>query len=280
MTSTFSHARLPGAAVLARGRGFSLIELLIVIALIGVVAGLVLAAVQRVREASRRTECLNRLRQQGLAVLNYESSTGRLPPGAVWGPFEPLGVPAGAGHGMWVFLLPHIEQTPVAKRYRIDLSFDHADNQAAATARLTLLMCPSADPGRIEEWDAPRFGGVADYVPLEVNPFLADLALVDPVTNFGGALPANKLIRLADIKDGTSTTLLLVEAAGRPGVAWSSPLSPVGLRQVFGGRNGFHRGGTTVCLADGSTRFLPDSIDIRMLGRLATRAGGEVIEDW
>ncbi|MBA4066371.1 MAG: hypothetical protein C0501_22190 [Isosphaera sp.] len=260
-------------------RGFSLIELLVVLAIVGVLVALTLAAVQRVREAARRTDCLNRLRQQGLAVLHYESVHGRLPPGAVQGPFPELGVPAGAGHGMWVFLLPHLDQAPVADLYRLDLPFDHPDNQPAANARLAVLMCPNADPTRVEEFETPpRAGAVADYVTIEVNPFLADLGLIDPVGNFESALPANKRIKLADVTDGTSSTLLLAEAAGRPAVAWCSPLSPTGLRQVFGETNAFHRNGTPVCLADGSVRFLPDSTDLRVLGRLATRAGGEPVD--
>ncbi len=260
--------------------GFSLIELLVVIAILAVLIALTLAAVQRVRDAARRTDCLNRIRQQGLAVLNYESATGHLPPGAIQGPFPPFGIPAGAGHGMWVFLLPYLEQVPAASRYRIDLPYDHPDNQPAAAARLTVLMCSTADPSRVQEWDALRHGGVADFVPLEVNPFLADIAMIDPVGNFESALPANKLIKLAEITDGTSNTILLMEASGRPGMAWSSPLSPAGLREVFGGSNGFHRGGTVGCMADGSAKFFRDSMDMRVLGKLATRAGGETIGDW
>jgi prepilin-type N-terminal cleavage/methylation domain-containing protein len=263
-----------------RHRGFSLIELIVVLAIIGVLSGLVLGAVQRAREAARRVDCMNQLRQQGISVLNFESITGRLPPGAVRGPFPRLGVPDGVGHGMWVFLLPYLDYATVAKQYHLDKTFDHPDNQPGATARLRVLVCPNAPMGRIEEWDPPLYGGVADYVPLEVNPFLADLALIDPVSNFESALPANKLIKLSDITDGTANTILLAEASGRPGVAWSSPLSPAGLRQVFGGSNGFHRGGSPVCLADGSVHFLHDSIDLRVLARLATRAGGEVIDDW
>jgi prepilin-type N-terminal cleavage/methylation domain-containing protein len=263
-----------------RRRGFTLVELLVVIAIIAVLIGLTLAAVQKAREAARRTECMNKLRQQGLAVLNYESAAGHLPPGAVQGPFPQFGIPDGAGHGMWVFLLPHLEQAPVANRYRLDRSYDHSDNQPAARSRLVVLMCPNSDPGRIEEWESGRSGGVADYVPIEVNPFLADIGLIDPVGNFDSALPANKLVKLMDITDGTSNTILLAESAGRPGVAWSSPLSPAGLRQVFGGSGGFHRNGSPACLADGSVKFVRDSTDLRVLGALCTRAGGEVIGDW
>ncbi len=261
-------------------RAFSLVELLVVIAIIAVLIALTLAAVQRVRESAKRTECMNKIRQQGLAVLNYESAQGHLPPGAVQGPFPPFGIPDGAGHGMWVFLLPHLEQAPVASRYRLDRPYDSPDNQPAATARLTVLMCPNGDPARVEEWPSGRYGGVADYVPIEVNPFLADIGVIAPVACFDSALPANKLVNMTDVTDGTSNTILLAEATGRPGVAWCSPLSPAGLRQVFGGSNGFHRNGTPACLVDGSVRFVSDRTDLRVLGALSTRAGGEVIGDW
>jgi prepilin-type N-terminal cleavage/methylation domain-containing protein len=268
---------MPYSPARAPRRGFTLIELLVVIAILGVLIGLILAGVQQIREAAARTECLNRLKNQGLAVLNYESTHKHLPPGAVWGPFPPLNIPDGAGHGLWPFLLPYLEQAPVADRYRFDLSYDHPGNQPAATARIAVLMCPSLDPGRIEAWGPSRFGGVADYAPLDVNPFLADIGLIDPVANFAGPLPANRTVRLVEVTDGTSNTILLAEATGRPGVAWSSPLLPADLRRVFPGPGGPHRNGTSVCMTDGSGHFLHDSMDIRTLGRLATRAGGEVV---
>jgi prepilin-type N-terminal cleavage/methylation domain-containing protein len=264
------------ASGVSRRRGFTLIELLVVIAIIGVLLALTLAAVQQAREAARRAECLNRLRQQGLAVLHYESGHGRLPPGAVQGPFPLLGIPDGVSHGIWPFVLPHLEQVPVALRYRFDLPYDHPTNQPAVTARLVTLMCPNGDPARIEEWDPPpRYGAVADYAPVDVNPFLADLGLIDPASSFDGALPVNGAVRLIDITDGASNTLLLVEAGGRPGVAWCSPVLPVGLRQVFGGH--LHRNGAPACMADGSAHFLNESIGLRVLARLATRSGGEQI---
>jgi prepilin-type processing-associated H-X9-DG protein len=118
---------------------------------------------------------------------------------------------------------------------------------------------------------------VADYAPLDVNPFLADLGLIDPVDNFAGPLPASATVRLVDIIDGASNTILLAEAGGRSGVAWCSPLLPVGLRQVFPGPGGPHGDGTPACMADGSVHFLRSSIGLRVLGRLATRAGGEPV---
>src|SRR5262249_17290045 len=97
------------------------------------------------------------------------------------------------------------------------------------------------------------------------------------VENFNGPLPANGTVRMTEITDGTSTTILLAEATGRPGVAWSSPLIPANLRHVFPGSGGPHRNGTPACMADGSVHFLSSSIDLRILGRLATRAGGEPV---
>jgi prepilin-type processing-associated H-X9-DG protein len=252
----------------------TLIELLVVIGILAVLFGLTLAAVQRVREAAARADCQNRMRNQGLAVLHYESTWGRLPPGAVQGPFGPVGVPDGASHSLWALLLPYLDQAPLAARYRLDLPFDHPVNQPVVTARLKVLECPNSPPNRTANGGTGS-RGVADYAPFEVNPFLADIGVIDPVGNFQGPLPVNGTVRMTDITDGTSSTILLAEASGRPGVAWSSPEVLLSLRQFFGGTGGLHRGGSHVCMADGSVHFLRDSLGLRALGRLATRAGGE-----
>jgi prepilin-type N-terminal cleavage/methylation domain-containing protein/prepilin-type processing-associated H-X9-DG protein len=258
-------------------RGLSLIEVLVVLGILAVLLGLTLAAVQRVREAARRAECQDRLRNQGLAALNYEAALGRLPPGAVQGPFARPAVPDGAGHGLWPLLLPYLDQAPLAARYRFDLPFDHPANQPAVTASLKILECPNATPvDRTANWGT-GYGGVADYAPLDVNPFLADVGVIDAVSNFQGPLPVNGAVRMTEVTDGTSTTVLLAEASGRPGAAWSSPELLLGLRQFFGRGGGLHRGGSHVCMADGSVHFLSDGLSLRVLGRLATRAGGEVL---
>jgi prepilin-type processing-associated H-X9-DG protein len=179
--------------------------------------------------------------------------------------------------GLWPLLLPYLDQAPLANLYRLDLSFDHLANQPAVQARLKILECPNATPAqRVADWGT-GWGGVTDYAPFEVNPFLADIGLIDPVDNFAGPLPGNGMVRMAEISDGTSNTILLAEASGRPGVAWSSPEALLSLRQFFGGWRGLHPGGSHACMADGSVHFLSDTMDLRTLGRLATRAGGEVI---
>jgi hypothetical protein len=120
-------------------------------------------------------------------------------------------------------------------------------------------------------------GGVTDYAPFDVSPFLADIGKIDPVANFAGPLPSNGMVRMTDITDGTANTILLAEASGRPGVAWSSPDAMLSLTQFFGGNGGLHWGGSHTCMADGSVHFLNNSLDLRGLARLATRAGGEVL---
>src|SRR5262249_49967914 len=169
-----------------------------------------------------------------------------------------------------------LDQQPLAARYRLDRPFDHPENQPAAAARLAVLECGNAPPGRAEAWDAGS-GAVADFAPLEGNPFLADIALIDRVGNLEGPPPVNGTVRLTDITDGTAQTLLLAEAGGRPGVAWASPMNLLGLRQFFPGPGGLHRGGTNACMADGSVRFIRDTVSVRVLARLATRAGGEAV---
>ncbi|HEY7427974.1 MAG TPA: DUF1559 domain-containing protein [Gemmataceae bacterium] len=257
-------------------RAFTLIELLVVLAILGVLLALILSAVQRARESAARAECQDHMRNQGLAVLNYESAMGRLPPGAVHGPFAPLGVPDGSTHGPWTVLLGYLEQGPLASRYRFDLPFDDPANQPVVTARLKILECPNAPPNQMADWGTGQ-GGVTDYAPFDVSPFLADIGKIDPVANFAGPLPSNGMVRMTDITDGTANTILLAEASGRPGVAWSSPDVMLSLKQFFGGSGGLHWGGSHACMADGSVHFLNSSLGLRELGRLATRAGGEVV---
>src|SRR4051794_28114315 len=100
-----------------RRAAFTLIELLVVIAIIAILIGLLVPAVQKVREAAARLQCQNNLKQVGLALHNHHTTRGFFPPGAVTKAQPKLGVPANALHGWVVFLLPYLEQDPLYKRY-------------------------------------------------------------------------------------------------------------------------------------------------------------------
>jgi prepilin-type processing-associated H-X9-DG protein len=297
-------------------RAFSLVEVLAVLTVIALLIGLLLPAVQQAREAARRARCVSHLRQAGLALHQFEQATGRFPPGAVVGPFPPAGVETTARHGIWPFLLPYLEQQALFNRYNWSVDFNGTANHTSVGTQLGVLQCPSAGPNRVVSADHAQGaftgggeGACTDYGPVaSVSPLLAQLGLVDP-GHTGGILTPNIMCRLADIPDGTSSTLLVAEDAGRPelwragrlfpdefalGGPWASSANPV---IIWGaGDDGktllgscaltcsnnqqpysFHPGGANFLLADGSVHFLKTGLDLRTLVRLATRAGGEVI---
>src|SRR5262249_42658340 len=118
--------------------GFTLVELLVVIAIIAVLIGLLLPAVQKVREAANRISCAHNLKQAGLALYQFHDVNGGFPPGEVAGPFPRLGVMTTAAHGSWTFVLPYLEQQPLFALYRKDLDFFHPANQPAVNQHVKI----------------------------------------------------------------------------------------------------------------------------------------------
>jgi len=190
-----------------RSSGFTLVELLVVIAIIGILISLLLPAVQMAREAARRTSCQNNLKQVGLALHNYHDTLRAFPPSSA------------RGHSWVPFLLPYVEQENLYRQYRWDVSWDHPSNQPVVNTRLAVMRCASASSGseRIDRLPNGLTAVAGDYAPPSgVSSILVQVGLVPPTPNLRGIINPGGPIRLADVRDGTSHTLMITEDAGRP----------------------------------------------------------------
>src|SRR5271168_2657925 len=123
-------------------RGFTLIELLVVISIIGLLVALLLPAVQTARESARRAQCVNNLKQMGVALHNYEGANRTLPPGYV-SAFDATGTDLGPGWGWAAMLLPQIEQANTFAAVNFSLGVEAAGNQTARLVVVNSWLCPS-----------------------------------------------------------------------------------------------------------------------------------------
>jgi prepilin-type N-terminal cleavage/methylation domain-containing protein/prepilin-type processing-associated H-X9-DG protein len=217
-------------------RGFTLIELLVVIAIIAILIGLLLPAVQKVREAAARAQCGNNLKQVGLAIFNHESTHGYLPSS-----IRPAGVTTLSRVSWTIPTLAYIEQDNLRRNYDPNQTWGAAANLPVTAQPIKIFQCPSTpNPDRrdgdpqTQVWNTIA---VTDYAAVtSVSP----LATTVNATGFPlpGVMEKNATVRITAVTDGTSNTLMVSESAGRPQIyRLGKPYqTPPGLgRQVNGG---------------------------------------------
>ncbi len=291
--------------------GFTLIELLVVIAIIAVLIGLLLPAVQKVREAAARAKCQNNLRQIGLAILQYEQGKGRFPPAIATSTGGPPTDPSVYKHGYAQYILPYLEQENVFRLYRWDRFWNDPLNQPALSTPLNVFLCPSSPGGELATENGQTYGRT-DYVAVYgVDPNLVTSGLLGTWNgNIDGVLGFGTAFRMAQITDGTSNTLMVAESAGRPdqyqvgrrtggtgpAVGWGvcNGVYPINLDGMSAdGANtvgpcplncsndhevySFHTGGALAVFADGHVQYLRSGMSIVTMAAIVTRDGGEVI---
>ncbi|HEY0982004.1 DUF1559 family PulG-like putative transporter [Schlesneria sp.] len=285
---------------------FTLIELLVVIAIIAVLIALLLPAVQQAREAARRTQCSNNLKQIGLAIHNYHDTNTRFPLSSI--------DTAHARSGAFASILPYIDQANLYQRYDFSLGNSDPANLIAVSQKITAYLCPSAPFRR----PVPISG--CDANNRAPGTYAVSTGSGDPWGTVASGAPHNGAIvnagsgstSMRDIIDGTSSTFLAGESAwnfadylftsgpcnGQVRWGFTYWSSPYPLATAFTTRGPFnpksraddsdrlanfrseHIGVVNMLLCDGSVRYVSENIDHTLLDKLATRAGGETVGEF
>lgn len=266
-------------------RALTLVELLIVVAIVSLLMAMLLPAVGAAREAARRTACHNHLRQIGLALNTYHDSHGTFPTGCAELETKRIA---------WsLLILPRLEQQPVFEAFDQRYSYRHANNSRSAETVIPTYLCPSTarlatdrvwdrtgDRNRNGRRDPGDDLGATDYGGMAGSAFSGVVELLN------GTLIYDRPIAARDISDGLSNTILVAEDSGR-GWSWdgewsngenifdqSGPINTLQNNEMWSD----HPGGASALYCDGSVHFLVESLTADVLGALCSRARGEPVQ--
>jgi prepilin-type N-terminal cleavage/methylation domain-containing protein/prepilin-type processing-associated H-X9-DG protein len=274
--------------MLRRRSGFTLIELLVVIAIIAIIIGLILPAVQQIREAAARMQCQSQMREIGIALHHYHDVKKHLPPG-YWSGVSASGEDSGPGWGWAAFILNEIEQANLKKQINLRVDITHSMHASARVQTIPVFLCPSDERiGVFTPDGSPVALAHGNYVAVFGNNEIED----DPGRG-NGIFYRNSRTTLVQIKDGTSSTMMVGERSSNLAKAtWVGSVTGIDEAQalVLGTADhppndltaahpedfwSHHRQGVNFLFADGSVRPIHNRIRPEVYRALASRHGRE-----
>lgn len=313
MATPGKHLKPTSAAVGPRSRGgFTLVELLIVIAIVGLLVAILLPAIQAARESARRTSCINNLKQIGLAMLQFDDRNKRLPPAEM---LKSMTGTSTNGGSAFLPLLPYLEEQVLFEQFDPAKAVTSGDNLKVIQTRIEVFCCPSmsfftvepsAASGHWSSYAVCTGSGSAHFAQQFSDPEYHNGAIVHPKTSKVRLMSIAKLSAL----DGTSRTFLagdmdyglsnISAMGGNPSqpemggtTVWGNGYPYLSMGSTIGVFNAdhiytpFHEwmtfrsdhpGGVNMLMADGSVHFIDENISPNVLDYLANRDDGKQIE--